>query len=116
MISFEGRRIYLACGITDGRKSINGLSAMVRYSFQKEPTEESIFVFCNRDRDRLKILEYDGNGYWLYLKRLDECRFQWPDDDVNKTMTLTNEELYHLLSVPGLTKKLKHRGRKKQVV
>jgi len=64
MLSFEGRRIYLACGITDGRKSINGLANTVKYSFQKDPTEESIFVFCNKKRDRLKILEYDGSGYW----------------------------------------------------
>lgn len=114
MMSFEGRRIYLACGITDMRKSINGLSAVVQYSFKKDPTEESIFVFCNRSRDRLKILEWDGNGYWLHMKRLIDCHFKWPQDGESKTMSLNNEELCYLLSGPGLERKLARKEIRKQ--
>ena len=48
------------------RKSINGLAAIVESSFKMKPYEESVYVFCNRARDRIKILEWDGDGYWLY--------------------------------------------------
>ena len=57
MLSFEGKEIYLACGATDMRKSINGLMTMVESSFDLDPFEENIYVFCNRNRDRIKILE-----------------------------------------------------------
>jgi len=107
MISFQGKHIYLACGRTDMRKNINGLTSVVKNSFALDPFESAIYVFCNRARNRLKILEWDGNGFWLYLKRLEHGHFQWPAADNDRTMTLTDEELYHLLASPGLTQKLR---------
>jgi|GEM_PF-4391026 len=56
MISISGKSCYLACGATDMRKSINGLAAIVEGSLQLDPFGGSLFVFCNRNRDRLKIL------------------------------------------------------------
>jgi len=109
MLNFRGKRIYLACGATDMRKQINGLSVIVQASFQLDPFDAAIFVFCNRARDRLKILEFDGDGYWLYLKRLESGRFKWPDDQGSKTMNLSDEELHHLLGSPGLEQKLRRK-------
>jgi hypothetical protein len=57
MLRFGGKAVYLACGHTDMRKSINGLAAIVEGSFELDPFAESLFVFCNRSRDRIKILE-----------------------------------------------------------
>ena len=107
MINFNGKPIYLACGQTDMRKSINGLTSIVQNSFALDPFESAIYVFCNRDRNRLKILEWDGNGFWLYLKRLERGHFQWPAASNDRTMTLTDDDLYHLLASPGLTQKLR---------
>ena len=78
MLNFEGKRIYLACGATDMRKSINGLMMLVQNSFQLDPFDNGIYVFCNRSKDRLKILEWDMDGFWLYFKRLEKGHFRWP--------------------------------------
>jgi len=107
MLNVQGKRIYLACGPTDGRKQIIGLVTLVKNSFKLDPFESAVFVFCNRSRNRLKILEWDGTGFWLHLKKLERERFQWPEAGNDKTMTLTDDELYHLLASPGLTQKLR---------
>jgi transposase len=71
-------RVYLACGPTDLRKSIDGLAALVRQGFDLDPFSSSLFVFCNRQRDKIKILRWDRNGFWLYYRRLERGKFQWP--------------------------------------
>jgi transposase len=109
MLSFGGKRVYLACGKTDMRKSINGLSAIVEGSFKLDPFDGALFVFCNRNRDRVKILEWDGDGFWLYFKRLEKGRFRWPDTDGSHVMTLTGEELYMLLGSPRVIQKLRRK-------
>jgi transposase len=77
-IGAETACVYLACGSTDLRKSIDGLAAVVSQSFALDPFSTSLFVFCNRDRDKLKILYWDHNGFWLYYRRLERGRFRWP--------------------------------------
>ena len=107
MLNLSGKQIYLACGHTDMRKSINGLAAIVEGSFKLSPVGDAVFVFCNRHRDRIKILEWDGDGFWLYFKRLEKGRFRWPQvDETSPTMTLTGEEFSHLLGSPGVIQKL----------
>lgn len=107
MLSFNGKRVYLACGRTDMRKSINGLAAIVEGQFHLDPFDEAVFVFCNRNRDRLKILEWDVDGFWLYFKRLEKGRFRWPDENGDATMTLTAEELSILLGGARVELKLR---------
>jgi transposase len=71
--------VYLASGPTDLRKSIDGLAVIVQESFQLNPFSSHLFVFCNRKRDKLKILHWDHNGFWLYYRRLEKGIFQWPN-------------------------------------
>jgi transposase len=106
MLKLEGRKIYLACGRTDMRKEINGLAAVVGCSFHLDPCGEALFVFCNRRRDRMKILEWDGDGFWLHFKRLEKGHFKWPASGEESTMTLTGEELEHLLGGTKVERKL----------
>lgn len=106
-MSFAGRRVFLACGQTDMRKSINGLAAMVEGSFKLTPFDGAIFVFCNRNRDRIKILEWDSDGFWLYFKRLEKGHFRWPASGTEQTLTLTGEELSILLGGTRVELKLK---------
>jgi len=107
MLKLDGKHVYLACGSTDMRKSINGLSLIVENSFRLDPFGGALFVFCNRKRDRVKILEWDGDGYWLYFKRLEKGSFKWPAPGDDKTMVLTGEELSYLLCGTRVELKLK---------
>lgn len=109
MLRFDGKAVYLACGHTDMRKSINGLSAIVEGSFRLNPFSDALFVFCNRKRDRIKILEWDTDGFWVYFKRLEKGSFRWPDSDESSTMALTDEELNLLLGSPRVIQKLKRK-------
>jgi transposase len=107
MMSFDGKRVYLACGRTDMRKSINGLAVIVEQSFDLDLFGGALFAFCNRNRDRIKILEWDGDGFWLHFKRLEKGRFRWPAEGSEPTMALTSEELAILLGGAKVERKLK---------
>lgn len=106
MLIFDDKPVYLCCGHTDMRKSINGLMMLVKSSFALDPFRDALFVFCNRKRDRIKILEWDTDGFWLYFKRLERGHFRWPGVGGDKTMTLTSEELNCLIGSAKLEKKL----------
>lgn len=77
-IELEPTKIYIACGYTDMRKSIDGLAGLVAQQFHLNPMDRSLFLFCGRRRDRMKALLWDGDGFLLLYKRLEEARFQWP--------------------------------------
>ena len=90
-------------------KQINGLTAIVEGSFKLDSFGGELFVFCNRNRDRLKILEWDGDGFWLYFKRLEKGRFRWPAVGESEVMTMTSEELSILLGGAKIELKLRRK-------
>jgi len=107
MLNLAGKRVFLACGKTDMRKSIDGLAAIVEGSFKLDPFDGALFVFCNRSRDRVKILEWDGDGFWLHFKRLEKGHFRWPATGDEPTMALTGDELSFLIGGTLIELKLK---------
>ena len=70
--------IYIVCGHTDMRKSIDGLAAIVSQQFKLNLFSDSLFLFCGRRRDRLKALLWEGDGFIMLYKRLENGRFNWP--------------------------------------
>jgi transposase len=107
MMNFNEKPVFLCCGPTDMRKSINGLMTLVKESFSLDPFMDALFVFCNRNRDRIKILEWDGDGFWLYFKRLERGRFRsWPAAGEETVMNLDVKELSYLIEGAKLEKKL----------
>lgn len=88
--------VYLAVGPTDLRKSIDGLSLIVQSTFKLDLFEKSIFVFCNKASDKIKIIHFD-NGFWLYYRRLESDKFKWPISS-KETINISYNELEWLLN------------------
>lgn len=102
-------KVYLACGNTDMRKSIDGLTAIVAAVYQLDLFNDSFFVFCNKQRNKIKILRWDRNGFWLYYKRLEKGRFKWPDDKKTQTLAIDRRQLQWLLEGLTLEQKQAHK-------
>lgn len=90
-----GIQVYLYAEPVDMRKSIDGLSALVEQEMELSPTLEALFVFCNRGRDKIKLLCWERNGFIVWYKRLEKQRFRWPK--AGDTISLTGQELNWLL-------------------
>jgi transposase len=89
--------VYLHRTPVDFRKAVDGLSAIVEAEMKLDPFSRALFVFCNRRRNRLKILFWDNTGFCLFYKRLERDQFHWPlhiEDDV---INLTGQQLNWLL-------------------
>ena len=73
--------VYIACGYTDLRRGIDGLAGLVKSEFDLDPFQEALFLFCGRRRDRIKALYWEGDGFVLLYKRLEQGVYQWPRTD-----------------------------------
>ena len=88
--------VYLACGRTDMRKSIDGLAAIIEQQFRMDPFTRTLFLFCGRRADRIKGLLWEGDGFLLIYKRLESGRFQWPRDS-SEARRITPQQLRWLM-------------------
>lgn len=89
--------VYLHQDAVDFRKSINGLSLIVEQELDLNVYSSALFVFCNKKRDKLKILYWDRTGFALWYKRLEKQKFKWPKR-IEQTMNLSEQQLKCLLS------------------
>jgi transposase len=91
-----GTQIWIAAGVTDLRRGLTGLSALVQTTLAQDPFCGHVFVFRGRRGDLIKVLWWDGDGLCLLLKRLERGRFVWPKAE-NGTVALTRAQLSMLL-------------------
>ena len=89
--------VFIAVGVTDMRKAINGLSMLVEENFNLDLFAGHLFAFCNRRRDIIKILFWDKNGFCLWQKRLEKDRFCWPDSE-QEVINISGQQLSWLLA------------------
>ena len=91
-------RIYIACGYTDLRQGIDGLSAVIRRQLGADPFQKNVlFMFCGRKPDKIKCLIWEGDGFLLLYKRLLDGRYQWPRSK-QEVMEMTQEQFEWLMS------------------
>lgn len=89
-------QIFLCYGFVDFRKSINGLSLIVEEDLELSSISGALFIFCNKAKDKLKILYWDKTGFALWYKRLEKGRFKWPskfDSECGSEIELTEQQL-----------------------
>lgn len=90
--------IYLHRDAVDFRKAINGLMLIVEQEMGFSPFADALFVFCNKSRDKLKVLYWDKTGFCLWYKRLEKHKFKWPRKNSPAIMTLSEQQWSWLLS------------------
>ena len=90
-------KIYLYREVVDFRKSINGLCVIVEQEMALSPFEEAVFLFCNRRRDKLKLLYWDKSGFCLWYKRLEQEKFHWPRKQDEAILVWKEEQFQWLL-------------------
>jgi len=106
----EVAAVYLHCEPVDFRKSINGLSVIVEAEMALSPFSGAVFVFCNRRRDKLKLLYWDKSGFALWYKRLEQAKFKWPRRMQESVITLSEQQLHWLLSGLDITRMQPHQA------
>lgn len=89
--------VFLICGKTDLRKGIDGLAQLISLDHQLDPFKDAVFLFCGSKSDRLKALYWDGDGFYLLYKRLENGRFNWPRSS-SDALKLTPIQLHNLLT------------------
>lgn len=103
--------IYLYTDNTDMRKGAEGLSGLVRQHMQGDPLGGSLFLFINRRRDRMKMLHWDGGGYWVFYRVLEAGTFERLTSD-QPALQLDSTELAMLLGgmrLESATRRKRHR-------
>lgn len=102
-------QVYIVCGYTDLRKGIDGLSALVEQKFHLNPFQNILFLFCGKRTDRIKGLIWEGDGFLMMYKRLENGQYQWPRN-ADAARKITEQEFRWLTE--GLTLDPKKRVKK----
>ena len=99
MLSFSGSlKVFVAVQACDMRKGFNGLYGLVQDRLQCDPMSGHVFLFANAQRNRLKLLFWDGTGLWVCAKRIEKGRVHWPEADAGQArVVLSHEQLSMLL-------------------
>ena len=90
------QQVYLVTGYTDLRRSIDGLAAIVQAQLKLDPYNSALFLFCGRRCDRIKGLLWEGDGFLLLYKQLDNGKFQWPRNET-EALQLTPQQTRWLM-------------------
>lgn len=93
----RGYRLFLRPGSVDFRKGSYSLAQLVEQEMELSPFDKCMFLFCSRERDKIKILLWEDNGFWLLQKSLQKGKFPWPRS-LEKARAISNDQLMMLLS------------------
>ncbi len=102
-------QVYLCRVPVDFRKSIGGLSVLVEQELELNPFASALYVFINRQRDKIKVLYWHRNGFCLWLKRLETDKFAWPKNGESATQAVSLQEFEWLLEGFDLWQNMPHK-------
>lgn len=108
-------QVYLHREPIDFRAGINRLAILVEESMELNPFATAIFAFCNRRKDRMKLLFFDRSGFVMVVKHLPEDRFRWPRR-TETIITLTTEQLHWILEGIDIDAMVRHPVRQYEMV
>ncbi len=97
-------KVFLAVKPVDMRKQFNGLWSIAQEELGEDPKQGALFVFTNRNRNRLKMLYWDGTGVWVFAKRLEQGRLSWPIGSADEKLVLKAQALTMLMNGIDLQK------------
>lgn len=108
--------VYLHREPVDFRKAINGLAVIVEQDMSLKLFDDAVFVFCNKRRDKLKVLYWDRTGFCLWYKRLEQDKFKWPRKQAYEVIELTTEQFAWLLRGLDILNMQAHKSREYNVL
>lgn len=109
--------IYIQVEPCDLRKGIDGYAALVNSEFNLDPMDSnSLYIFCNRNHNKLKCLYYDGTGFWLLYKRLESGAFKWVRSADGKSVEISEQQMKWLLEGSKMEQKTAFKESRKMYV
>ena len=109
--------IYIQVEPCDLRKGIDGYAALVNSEFNLDPMDSnSLYIFCNRNHNKLKCLYYDGTGFWLLYKRLESGTFKWSKSADEKSLEISEQQLKWLIKEMKMEQKTAFKESRKMYV
>ena len=100
-------RVVIACGRTDLRRGIDGLATLVRLNYGMNPLDGTLFLFCGSKLDRIKGLLFEGDGFCLVYKRLNDGVFQWPRSS-EEARDISLEQFHRLMDEFSIESSIHH--------
>lgn len=101
----EVKTIYICTSRVDFRKQIDGLVTMILNTFDKDVLDHSLYIFLNGSKNKMKAIYYDGNGFWMMVKRMEKSKFKYDFDVEKQLATLTEKQLSFLLEGLSINRK-----------
>lgn len=92
MIIPDNTRIYLVTGVTDLRKGIDGYATIIQDNLHMNPYDETMYIFCNKEHNKIKILYWDKTGFWLLYHRLEKGHYKWIKDSETGNIQISKEQ------------------------
>ena len=101
----QAENIFIVCGKTDMRRQIDGLAATISEEYDMDIYADALFLFCGGKKDRFKALYWEGDGFLLLYKRLENGKLNWPRNQ-NEVQQLTSQQLRWLLEGLSVNQKV----------
>lgn len=112
----EVKSIYICSKKVDFRKQIDGLVTFIEFEFGQDVIDGSLFIFVNGYKNKIKMIYYDGSGFWMLVKRMEKGKFKNEFEEALKLNTLTQRQLKYLLEELRIDEKYIDKSKKKQLL